>query len=102
MVCVYYYHIYPLLCMVYIYILCTFCMYGICIFMHMYIYMYIHICTYVYSHTCIYVHVGVRIYIYIQVCVQAAGDDDHEVHLVPCSLLQNMVSLIGLFCKRDL
>ena len=69
-----------------------------CIYVYIYIYIYIYM--YIYIYICKYTHTHVYIYTkstgrhdpnYIHACVKKNR-----------SLLQNMVSFIGLFCKRDL
>ena len=90
-------------------------MYGIYIYimyilyvwyMYIYIHVYIYVYTYIHTRLFIYLHictcVCTHIHIYTGMCTGGWRRWPREVHLVLCSLLQNIVSFTGLFCKRDL
>jgi len=85
-------------------------------YVYMYVYMYIYICMYVYIHRyigiCMYVYIhryiGICMYVYIHryIGFLSAAEKGAGARLTDKinyrSLLQNIVSCIWLFCKRDL
>jgi len=58
-------------------------------------YIYVYMCMFIYIH---YMHA----YIYIYVCIHIYHVGSPSTHKRDNILLQNIVSFIGLFCKRDL
>jgi len=94
--------------------------------MHTYIYKYIYTYIYIYTHICtlymiqsvqLYYKVCVKMRVFVYVCMYLCTELLSNPHLEVCigmgwqwlvgflkyrSLLQNIVSFIGLFCQRDL
>ena len=83
--------------------------------MHLYIhtYVYMYVCIYIHINACIIANIGMYTYMYIYTytCMYCDITDVYYSHLQATisrllnnhmSLLQNIVSFIGLYCKRDL
>ena len=54
----------------------------------------------VYTYICVYIYVCTYVYVYTHVDILESKMRYRVVSCI-CSILQNIVSFIGLFCKRD-